>query len=196
MSEAYNPLGERTIHIDFIKSGSTKPKDTISFSTDSFDIYNPRALTVEGTVYKSLEAYYSVQPMTASETYKPTHHQSIENAFQFLSKLELYHLEVGDAPWVDVKFYFTPWFAVHTSSISNLNLSDINEGRTHLVVELSFMDGELKFCTEARNGRNKTVLINSGRYAVEPENVYSALRKYARVTATPKSISNTIIKNL
>lgn len=196
MSEAYNPLGERIIHIDFIKSSSTKPKETITFSTDGFDIYSPRALTVEGTIYKSLEVYYSIQPIGTNESYTAIPNQSLESAFYFLSKLELYHLQVGDAPWIDATFYFRPWFSIHTSPITKLNLSDINEGRTHLIAELSFMDGELKFCTETKSGKNKEVLISSGRYAIEPDHVYSALRKYARVTATPKSITNTIIKNL
>jgi hypothetical protein len=196
MSEAIKPTGERTVHIDLINGNTKKKSEALRFSTDTFNIYSPRALTVEGTIFKSLEVYYSIHQVDSNKTYTPCSNQSVENAFQFLSKLELYHLQVGDIPWLDATLYFKPWFAVSSSSISKLNLPDFNDGRTRLAIEISFMDGELKLYTEATDGSNKTILLSTGRYELKIDQIYLALQKYARITATPKSISNTIINNL
>jgi hypothetical protein len=196
MSEAIKPTGERTVHIDLINGNTKKKSEAVMFSTDTFDIYNPRASTAEGTIFKSLEVYYSIHPVDSNKNYTPSSNQLVDNAFQFLSKLELYHLQVGDIPWLDATLYFKPWFSVSSSSISKLNLPDLNDGRTRLVIEISLMDGELKFYTEATDGSNKTILLSTGRYELKIDQIYSALQKYARITATPKSISNTIINNL
>lgn len=186
----------RIILIELDRNNPPSSKEVVSFSTDNFDDFSYRAITAEGTIFKSLYSYYLIQQPFVNKTSESIPNQLIENAFHFLSNFELYHLEVGDAPWIDVSFYFKPIFFINHCPIPNLCLSDLNQGRANFVINLSLMDGQVNFYLESKVSKAKSVLINSERYAVEPDQVYFRISKCGRISATPKSITNTIINSL
>jgi hypothetical protein len=61
-------------------------------------------------------------------------------------------------------------------------------------MELDLMDSTLEFYTLNQNGAGKTSYLRTGRYELDLDDIYSSTRKYGRLTATPQSISNTILK--
>ena len=55
---------------------------------------------------------------------------------QFIAKMELHHLEVGDVPWLEVKYYFRPWYKVYNSPFRNLDTKAIYSGNIILLMSL------------------------------------------------------------
>lgn len=118
----------------------------------------------------------------------------MEAAMQFVAKIELYHLDVGDMPWLDVKYYFRPLYEVSNSPFRNLDTKAINNGNIVLIREVDLMDSTLGFYTLNQNGAGKTSYLRLGMYELDLDDIYSAIRKHGRITATPQSIGNTILK--
>lgn len=198
MYENINGRHERMLDVQMFNSAGI-PSNILTFTTDNLS--NPlstAALMAESTIYDSLVNFYKIEMNPVQATRKPFGNSSVENAFQFIGRLNLYHLEVQGA-FISrvIKFYFNG--PILGDSYLGIDKNSLNVGLKHVVLEVSMYDSETTFYVEDKNVRrnDKKILLHIGRYALEHDRLFDTLKMLVtRISATPKSIYEGIIKSL